>query len=89
MRRQNATKHPDWVHLIIKLTILVGLTLFLPLFLGVVFDILTDSAPLGTLFGMLLGIFLATLLLIRTIQTRYLILAPVSEADNEEKGESS
>jgi len=28
-------------------------------------------------------------LIIRTIQTRYLTLAPVSEAENEEKGESS
>ncbi len=89
MRRQNATTHPEWVHFIIKLIILVGLTLLLPLFLGVAFDILADSAPLGTLFGMLSGIFLATILIIRTIQTRYLTLAPVSEAENEEKGESS
>jgi len=89
MRRQNATTHPDWVHLAIKLTILVGLSLLLPLFLGVVFDIVTDSSPLGTLFGMISGIFLATILVIRTIQTRYLTLAPVSEAENEEKGEST
>jgi len=77
------------VHLAIKLTILVGLSLLLPLFLGVVFDIVTDSSPLGTLFGMISGIFLATILVIRTIQTRYLTLAPVSEAENEEKGEST
>ncbi|HHB90418.1 MAG TPA: hypothetical protein ENK60_03850 [Anaerolineae bacterium] len=77
------------MHLAIRLSILVGLALLLPLFVGVVFDILVDSAPLGTLFGMLSGIFLATLLVIRTIQTRYLTLAPVSEAENEEKGEPS
>ena len=89
MRRQNATKHPDWVPLTIKLVILVGLTLLLPLFLGVAFDLLADAAPLGTLFGMLSGIFLATILVIRTIQTRYLTLAPVSQPENEEKGEPS
>ncbi len=82
-------KHPDWAPIAIKLAILVGLTLLLPLFLGVVFDILADTAPLGTLFGMLSGIFLATILVIRTIQSRYLTIAPVSEAENEEKGESS
>lgn len=89
MRLQNATKHPDWVHLTIKLVILVGLSLILPLFLGVTFDILSGSAPLGTLFGMFAGIFVATMIVIRTIQTRYLTIAPVSEEENEEKGESA
>jgi F0F1-type ATP synthase assembly protein I len=89
MRRQNATTHPDWVQLTIKLVILVGLTLLLPLFVGVAFDIFAESAPLGTLFGMLSGIFLATILVIRTIQSRYLTLAPASEAENDEKGDSS
>jgi F0F1-type ATP synthase assembly protein I len=89
MRRQNATKHPDWVQLTIKLVILVGLALIIPLLLGVTFDILSGSAPLGTLFGMFTGIFVATIIVIRTIQTRYLTIAPVSEEENEEKGEST
>jgi len=77
------------VQLTIKLVILVGLILFFPLLVGVIFDILSDSAPLGTLFGMLSGIFLATILVYRTIQTRYLTIAPVSEAEDEEKGDSA
>lgn len=89
MRRQYATKHPDWVQLTIKLVILVGLILFLPLLVGVFFDILSDSAPLGTLFGMLSGIFMATIFVYRTIQTRYLTIAPVSKAEDEEKGDSA
>ncbi len=89
MRRQNATKHPDWVQLTIKLVILVGLALIVPLFLGVTFDILSDSAPLGTLFGMFAGTFVAMIIVIRIIQTRYLTIAPVSEEENVEKGESS
>ncbi len=76
-------KHSDWAPLTIKLVILVGLTLFLPLFVGVVFDLFADSAPLGTLFGMLLGIFLATILVIRTIQARYLTLAPLEKTDED------
>jgi len=89
MRRQNATKHPDWVHFTIKLVVFVGLALITPLLLGVTFDILSDSAPLGTLIGMFTGIFVAMIIVIRTIQTRYLTIAPVSEEENEEKGESA
>jgi len=89
MRRQNATKHPDWVQTTIKLVILVGLALITPLLLGVTVDVLSDFAPLGTLFGMFTGIFIATILVVRTIQTRYLTIAPVSDEGNEEKGESA
>jgi len=89
MRRQNAKKHPDWVQITIKLVILVGLALIAPLFLGVTFDILSGSAPLGTLFGMFAGIFVAMIIVVRIIQTRYLTIAPVSEEENVEKGESS
>jgi len=89
MRRQNATRHPDWVQITIKLVILVGLALIGPLLLGVTFDIVSGSAPLGTLFGMFTGIFVATIIVVRTIQTRYLTIAPVSDEGNEEKGESS
>jgi len=89
MRRQNATEHPGWMRTTVKLVVLVGLALTAPLFLGVILDILSGSAPLGTLFGMFAGIFIATIIVIRTIQTRYLIIAPVSEEENEEKGESA
>jgi len=89
MRRQNAKKHPDWVPVTIKLAILVGLALIGPLLLGVSFDIFSDSSPLGTLFGMFAGIFIATIIVVRTIQTRYLTIAPVSDEGNDEKGESS
>jgi len=77
------------VQLTIKLVILVGLALIVPLFLGVTFDILSGSAPLGTLFGMFAGIFVAMIIVVRIIQTRYLTIAPVSEEENVEKGESS
>lgn len=87
MRRQNAKKHPDWVQITIKLVILVGLALIAPLFLGVIVDILSGSSPLGTLFGMFTGIFIATILVVRIIQTRYLTIAPVSDERNDEKGE--
>ncbi len=89
MRRQNAMRHPDWVPLAIKLVILVSSALFFPLLIGVSFDLLSDSSPLGTLFGMFAGIFLATIIVVRTIQTRYLTLAPDSEEESNEKGESS
>jgi len=89
MRHQNATKHPDWVQLTIKLIILVGLALFAPLLLGVAFDLFSESSPLGTLLGMFTGIFIATIILVRTIQTRYLTIAPLSDEEGGEEGDSA
>jgi F0F1-type ATP synthase assembly protein I len=89
MRHQNATKHPDWVPLTIKLVVLVGLALLVPLLVGVAFDLFSESSPLGTLFGMFTGIFIATIILVRTIQTRYLTIAPLSDEEGEEEGESA
>ena len=89
MRHQNAKKHPDWVPLTIKLVVLVGLALFVPLLLGVTFDLFSESSPLGTLLGMFSGIFIATMILVRTIQTRYLTIAPLSDEEGEEEGDSA
>ena len=85
MRRQNATKHPEWMRTALILVILVGLALTAPLFLGILFDLLTHTKGLGLLFGMLAGVVLATIIVFRIVQSRYLVIAPDSD---EEKGES-
>ncbi|RME83891.1 MAG: AtpZ/AtpI family protein [Caldilineae bacterium] len=85
-QRQNAKKHPEWVRLAIQLSIWVALALFGPLLLGLTVDTVLGTAPWGLLGGMVFGMTVALILLFRSIQSRYLALAP---PETEEEKENS
>ena len=84
-QRLNATKHPRWVQLAVQLALWVALALMAPFFVGVIFDILTGLSPLGLLLGVALGMLSALLIILRTIQNRLLMLAPLADVENAEE----
>jgi len=59
--------------------------LLIPPALGLIWDRIMGTAPWGFLSGVILGMFLSIIFIVRTIQGRFLALAPPSPDDMKEK----
>lgn len=72
-------------HLIFRFILVVGATLLISPTLGLIWDRMMGTAPWGFFIGVFAGMFLSIFFVVRTIQGRFLELAPPSPDDMKEK----
>ncbi|NOZ50390.1 MAG: hypothetical protein GXP37_10140 [Chloroflexi bacterium] len=73
------------LRLIIRFLFVVGGTLIISPVLGLLWDRIMDTAPWGFFAGVLTGIIVAVIYVVRTIQGRFLLLAPPPPEEMKEK----
>lgn len=73
------------LRLIIRFLFVVGGTLIISPVLGLFWDRIMDTAPWGFFVGVLTGIIVAVIYVVRTIQGRFLLLAPPPPEEMKEK----